>query len=396
MTIEAGQVIGNCVLRRRLADGGMGSVWIAWHSTEEQEVAVKFLANGPIGDGDSAKRFSLEACIAARIRSSHVPEVFDHGVTESGTPFLIMELLDGVDLTTWMAQHRPLPLPDVVSIVDQVGLALSAAHQLGIVHRDVKPSNIIVDASDDGFHAYLIDFGIAKSTHASLARGLTHPGTTIGTPTYMSPEQLMGANHVDERADMWSLGVVAYYCLTGSHPFVGATFSELCFAIYSGRFVSPSKVRADAPPALDAWFDKTLHVDQDQRFRSVIDMSEAFRAAMAGRSIDSVPRRLPSRLSLLATDPSVPVSACVLPSREAPRRSSRFATAACAVGGAVLGAGAAFFIVSSNAHGAGPRPRASQATMSARSAGTEAAGALDLTNERADGGALLSHSDNGT
>jgi serine/threonine protein kinase len=345
MTIEKGRVIRNFTLQRKLADGGMGSIWVAWHQALQREVAVKFLAKCPPDDVESAQRFTLEARIEAGIRSPHVPQVFEHGTTDEGIPFLVMALLRGVDLATWMEKYGRLPLAQVVRLVEQVGLALSAAHEVGIIHRDVKPTNIILDASGAHPHVYLIDFGIAKSTHSST-RPLTHPGTTIGTPSYMSPEQLMGAGSVDERADVWSLGVVAYLCLTGKLPFAGDTIRELSFSVYAGRFAAASTIRPGLPESVDAWFAEALSRDLEGRFRTVDMMTSRLRAAVAeagslahGSGPHSRPRTtLRNNLSTSAG------SGCVLPVREPPARTGRRAMMVCAVGSAFVGAIAAYLI----------------------------------------------------
>jgi serine/threonine protein kinase len=345
MAIEAGRVIRSFALRRKLADGGMGSIWVAWHGTLQREVAVKFLAKCPPDDVESAQRFTLEARIEAGIRSPHVPQVFEHGTTEEGIPFLVMALLQGVDLATWMEKYGRLPLTQVVRIVEQVGLALSAAHEVGIIHRDVKPTNIILDASGAHPHAYLIDFGIAKSTHSST-RPLTHPGTTIGTPSYMSPEQLMGVGCVDERADVWSLGVVAYLCLTGRLPFAGDTIRELSFSVYAGRFAPASTLRAGLPESIDAWFGEALSRDLEGRFRTVDMMTGRLRAAVADAgslSPGSGPRSRP-RTTLRDNLSASSGSGCVVPRREPSRRTGRRAMMVCAVGSALVGAVAAYLI----------------------------------------------------
>jgi serine/threonine protein kinase len=220
MTPIAGQTIGTFILRQKVAEGGMGSVWAAEHVTLHRDVAVKFLTRSPSADDDTVRRFELEARTMARISSPHVPQIFDQGVCPDGTLYIVMELVAGVDLRTWVAQRGGhLDLAQVVRLVDHICLAMSAAHELGIIHRDIKPENIILSGGDDDFHATLVDFGIAKSIGLHLnAPGLTLAGSTMGTPSYMSPEQLTNVSAVDERSDVWSLAVAAYWALTGCLP----------------------------------------------------------------------------------------------------------------------------------------------------------------------------------
>jgi serine/threonine protein kinase len=282
MKAYAGQTIGSLVLRHKIAEGGMGSIWAAEHVTLNREVAVKFLTKDPREDDDAVQRFALEARTVARISSPHVPQVFDHGVCEDGTPYIVMELVDGIDLKSWVGQHGQLSLSQAVRLVEQVCLAMSSAHQLGIVHRDIKPENLLLSGEGETFHVKLVDFGIAKSTALSLsAPSLTLAGTTMGTPSYMSPEQLMSARDVDERSDVWSLAVVVYWALTGSLPFAGETFAAMCVAINRAHFTPASELRPDLPSAVDQWFDKALSREVEGRFESADMMNRMMKVAGA-------------------------------------------------------------------------------------------------------------------
>jgi serine/threonine protein kinase len=378
MTLAVDQVIGNFVLVRKLAEGGMGSVWVAHHETLARDVAVKFLSSSPLNDAESVGRFSREAVIAARIHSDHAPEVFEHGFCDDGTPFLVMTLIEGVDLATKIERDGRFSLPQVVRLVDHVGRALSAAHELGVVHRDVKPTNIILRGAGEDLHAYLIDFGIAKTTQPSNSQMLTHPGITIGTPSYMSPEQLMGAVRPDERTDIWSLGVVAYLCLTGKLPFVGDSFRELCLAIHGGQFIPVSTLNAELPRGIDAWFATALSTAREHRFPSVKAMTAAFGAAVGGSTCAASSNDVTPRPSAASLSPS-PGSGCVLPSRESAVTGSRRATVVCAIGGAVLGAVVAFFIAPI---GASRERRDVRTSQAAASVGSEGAPRVKLFTAR--------------
>jgi serine/threonine-protein kinase len=337
MTTRIGDQVGNCILIRKLADGGMGSVWMAWHRGLARDVAVKLLTPGQPDDTGQRRRFSLEAGVAGRIHSPHVPEVFETGLSADGAPYLVMTLLDGVDLGTHLATRGHLRIEEVGTILDQIGLALAAVHDVGIVHRDVKPQNIILSHVDrPNFEAHLIDFGIAKSTSPSSAPVLTRPGTIVGTPSYMSPEQLAGRESLDPRTDIWSLGVVAYLCVTGVLPFTGGNFRELCLAIYAGEFVPASRRRPEIPPAIDAWFDKVL-ADRRERFSSVATMTAAFRAAMVRGPVRS------QAITLTEVSSGRPAPPCVLEPRRHSEARPAPVTITWALSGAVLGAlGSAF------------------------------------------------------
>jgi eukaryotic-like serine/threonine-protein kinase len=285
MTVWPGRRIGDLILLRRLARGGMGSIWVAEDLTLEREVAVKFLADMP-DDPLAAERFAREAEIISSIDSPYVPRVFGHGVTDEGTPFISMEIVPGVELVEWFDKLGPMNARTVMSLVDQLSMALTKAHERGVVHRDVKPENVIVSGSPEHFHAKLIDFGIAKSmTPSTRTRRLTRAGAVIGTPSYMSPEQLLSSTDVDARSDLWSLAVLVYRALTGQFPFEGETFAAVCMSIHGGRFTPVSTLRPDLPPAIDAWFDKALAVNAARRFESAADLSRSLHEAIAASDV---------------------------------------------------------------------------------------------------------------
>jgi serine/threonine protein kinase len=285
MNPQEGQIVGSVVLRHKIADGGMASVWAAEQVALNREVAVKFLAESSLTDAAAVQRFALEARTMTRVSSAYVPQVFEQGTAPDGTPYIVMELVPGVDLKTWVLERGNLNVAQAVRLVDHVSLAMGAAHELGIVPRDVKPENIILDGTATSFQAKLVDFGISKSTALSLSSpGLTLAGRIIGTPSYMSPEQLTNASDVDERSDVWSLGVVAYWALTGKLPFEGETFAAVCLAITRGHFIPPSEWRPDLPVELDAWFERALCRDREERFQSAELMSRMLKVAAAPRA----------------------------------------------------------------------------------------------------------------
>lgn len=267
----------------------MGTVWAAEHVGLGRVVAVKFLAAHVADEPIAISRFTHEARLLARIKSAHTPQVFDHGISTDGTPYIAMELIEGTELRDWVEKHGTMTLVQVSRLVAQVSEALSAAHELGIIHRDIKPENILLSGGADDFHVTLIDFGIAKSLVSSGA-AISHFGVALGTPSYMSPEQVMGRRDIDERTDFWSLGVVAYFCLTGRLPFVGELAEALYIAIHLGVFRPVTALRPEVPSALDAWFARALAQDPRGRFESARQMSQSFfEAAYARPPEDPIP-----------------------------------------------------------------------------------------------------------
>jgi serine/threonine-protein kinase len=189
----------------------MGSVWRAEHLALQAPVAVKLISGNFLKVPAALARFEREARAAASLRSPHVVQIFDHGIDpESGTPFIVMELIDGETLGDRLAVRGTLPPIETVRVVAQVARALARAHQAGIVHRDLKPDNVFLATDDDGFVAKVLDFGIAKDQGLALAEAVTSTGMVLGTAFYMSPEQISGSKLVDHRTDLWALRVIAF------------------------------------------------------------------------------------------------------------------------------------------------------------------------------------------
>jgi serine/threonine-protein kinase len=256
----------------------MGQVWAAFHHALRRDVAVKFLSGPLASDPSALHRFTLEAQTIGRLQCPYVPQIFDFGTMPDGAPFIVMELLDGVDLQTRLEHEGCLSLAQTECLVAQMCTVLSLAHGLGLIHRDIKPSNIVlVRGEGDAFTAKLLDFGIVKALSVVSA---TRTGTTLGTPSYMSPEQLTGAKEIDTRTDLWSLAVVAYCCLTRELPFAGETFGAVCLSIHGGPFVAPSLHRSGLPASLDEWFRKALNRLPEERFQSAAEMSAALLATL--------------------------------------------------------------------------------------------------------------------
>ena len=281
MNPEPGMLVtSNVRLVRPLGSGGMGSVWLARHLTLDTEVAVKFIAEQE-REERLLERFRREASLAARLKSPHVVQMFDHGLAGDGdAPYIVMELLRGESLAQRLARTQRLTPREVVLLVSQVAKVLREAHALGIVHRDLKPTNLFL--LDSGYELFVkvLDFGIAKH-RASEPSTLTDSLTLVGTPQYMSPEALMSSRDVDHRADLWALSVVAYQCLTGEVPFRGETLSSLTIAIHEGFFAPPSSLERALTPDIDAWFKVALCRKIEQRPASASELAASFRRACA-------------------------------------------------------------------------------------------------------------------
>jgi serine/threonine-protein kinase len=279
-TLAPGMTIANRFrLDRHLGQGGMGSVWMAWHLTLNIEVAIKFIDPQYVSNRDAWSRFSQEAMAAAKIKSPHVVSVLDFGTDEHHRPYLAMELLQGEELASLLEREPVLPVPMVARIITQACKGLARAHSARIIHRDIKPDNLFLCEDEDGFLLKILDFGIAKMTSTGISTHRTGTGQVLGTPLFMSPEQAYGNRPVDHRSDLYSLAVVAYRCLTGYVPFQSDGVGELIVAITTQTPRPPSHLRAGLPPGLDPWFQRALAKDPELRFRSAKEMADSFSVA---------------------------------------------------------------------------------------------------------------------
>jgi serine/threonine protein kinase len=283
LELAPGLELGGAVrLVQKLGEGGMGSVWVADHLALRTQVAVKFLAPHMAQDVGAAARFRREATAAARVKSPHIVQIFDHGMSEDFGPYIVMELLDGETVSAFVSRQGQLSPRVTAEIIGQLCKALGKAHQLGIVHRDIKPDNVFLIDSAREIFVKVLDFGIAKSLNDELH--MTSTGTMMGTPHYMSPEQMLSSKHVDFRADLWAVAVLAYHCVTGSVPFDGETFGAIAIAISHGSFAPPHQLRGVGSPALDAWFVRALAREPQDRFQSAVELAEAFALAVSAHS----------------------------------------------------------------------------------------------------------------
>lgn len=287
--ISQGHVLaGKYRLDRPIARGGMGTVWRAMHLQLNTPVAVKILAKNRLENASIRARFEGEARAAALLKSKHVVAVHDYGI-EGEVPFIVMELLDGEDLDQRLRRLGGIPLHEGVRIIAEVGKALHKAHSAGLVHRDLKPSNIFLTRTDEGEIVKVVDFGVAKLP--SVIAGDNTPTEVdefLGSPVYMSPEQVRSARDVDARADLWSIGVIIYRVLTGKVPFEGKTPGDLLVKVCTDPHLPPSRHHPGLPPKLDSFIDRALAKDPEDRFQSASELVAAF-AEAAGIARASLP-----------------------------------------------------------------------------------------------------------
>jgi serine/threonine protein kinase len=264
-------------LTELLGRGGMGSVWAGIHTTLGTRVAVKFIDAEHVESAEARHRFENEARAAAALRSKHVVEVYDHGVMDDGRPFIVMEFLDGEPLDRRLDRLGRLGAKDVARIVGMVCRALSKAHAVGIVHRDLKPENVFLvwDDEDGADVAKVVDFGIAKFTEPSGPTSATRTGSVLGTPYYMSPEQARGLRSVDYRSDLWSVGVIAFRCITGRLPFEGEAVGDVLVKLCTAPIPVPSELVPDLPPGFDAWLLRALGREPETRFQSATELARS-------------------------------------------------------------------------------------------------------------------------
>ena len=282
-------VTPNVRLTRPLNEGGMGAVWVAEHLALRTQVVVKFITGELSGNADALARFEREAAAASQVKSPHVVQTFDHGTTADGLPYIVMELLEGEELGDYLDRQGRMSPKDVVVLVTQLGKALDRAHAKGIVHRDIKPNNIFLTGGESGeFFVKLLDFGIAKGVDMPKIDSATRTGAVMGSPFYMSPEQIVGAKEVGAKSDLWAVGVVAFECLTGTRPFEAETMGALAIQIHGGPTPKPTERYPSLPMGVDAWFAKACSREIEGRFSTAKEMADALGRAIDGGSGVSV------------------------------------------------------------------------------------------------------------
>ena len=275
---ERGRLIGERYeLEKALGQGGMGEVWSATDRQTGARVAVKLLHAGAADSKENRGRFEREARIAGTLVSPHICRVSDSGVSEDGDPFMVLELLEGEDLSKRIKTQGHLPASQVVTVAIQVGRALHVAHSAGLVHRDLKPGNIFLAKQGGEEVCKVLDFGIAK-TGSMESTQYTSAGAMLGTSSYMSPEQVRSAKTVDHRADLWAFAVVLFRALTGELPFPQTGF-ELFLAMAEDPIPTPAKVTAlmpELPGPLNVFFERAFANKIEERYQSASAMVVGF------------------------------------------------------------------------------------------------------------------------
>jgi hypothetical protein len=267
--------------------GGMGTVYDATHRMTNRRVAIKVLLPEHASKPESIARFQQEARVVAAIGHSHICEILDFGTLDDGRPYLVMERLEGQTLGTLLEVSGRLGFDVVIPIVQQVLLALSAAHAKGVIHRDMKPDNVflIQRPGSKAVTAKVLDFGISKAITEDREVELTRTGMVMGTPYYMAPEQARGDRGLDPRVDVWAVGVILYECLSGRRPFHAKNYNALLVEILT----QPHRpiAMAEVPPELEAVVDRALRKRRDERFGSV----EQLYAALEPFAVAAAPVR---------------------------------------------------------------------------------------------------------
>jgi serine/threonine-protein kinase len=275
--IEVGQTVGNYRVLGKIGEGAMGAVYLAEHPIIGRKAALKVIHPQHARNVDVVARFVNEASAISRIGHEHIVEVTDFGRTPDGDFYFIMEYLEGKVLAEVIAAEAPFAPERAVAIAAQIADALAASHAHGVIHRDLKPENVfLVARGEDPAFVKVLDFGLAKLVHGDgAAPHQTRTGIVLGTPYYMSPEQCEGALELDERADIYALGVVLFEMLTGKLPFGGKTHGEVLVKQMTMRAPAARSVVPDLPEALDAILHRALAKSPAHRFASMTAFKEA-------------------------------------------------------------------------------------------------------------------------
>ena len=273
--VEARQ-LGQYRLRGRIGAGGMGEVYLAEHQLLKRPCALKLIRPGEVSDPKALARFEREVRITATLSHPNTVEIFDYGRTEDGTYYYVMEYLPGLSLEELVKRHGPLPPGRVVYLLRQICQALREAHGAGLIHRDIKPSNIFA-AQRGGMDdvGKLLDFGLVRPPIEQRAPHLSDEGHILGTPLFMSPEQAIGGRELDERTDIYSLGAVAYYLLTGRPPFEEGGGIGVLIAHARDPVVPPSQIRAAVPMDLERVVMRCLAKNATDRFHDAGSLDQA-------------------------------------------------------------------------------------------------------------------------
>ncbi len=277
-SVKPGDVLaGKYRVERVLGAGGMGYVVAARHLQLDQLVAMKFLRRGAVENAEAGTRFLREAKAVVKLRNEHIAKVFDVGTMDGGEPYIVMEYLDGCDLAALAKQRHAIPVPEACEYVMQACEALAEAHSLGIVHRDIKLANLFVTRGPAGGPLVkVLDFGISKTNpFGESEHDMTRTASMLGSPRFMSPEQMRDPRAVDGRSDIWSLGVVLYRLVAGRPPFEADTLGRLLTMVMHEQEAPLSTVRRDLPPGFDQVVAQALQKDPAMRYANVAELAYA-------------------------------------------------------------------------------------------------------------------------
>ncbi len=319
---------GRYVVDKILGAGGMGVVALARYPELQQKVAIKFLLPMHAANEVLNTRFVREARLAARVKSEHFVRVFDIGKLPNGVPYLVMELLSGRDLSDELDARGALSVEQAIDVVLQATVGIAEIHALGVVHRDLKPSNLFLAEAAGKRSVKVLDFGISKENIRDATSQLTSTDNLLGTPQYMSPEQVRASRDVDARSDIWALGVILYELLTAQRPFVSPENSvgELFAKVLYADPPPPRQHRPDLPEGLEAVVLRCLARERDARFADVGQFADAllpFAAPVSELRVGAVHQALLARESMVpsgADDPDFPPASRV-PTAALPQRS---------------------------------------------------------------------------
>jgi serine/threonine-protein kinase len=311
---EGDLLAGKYRVERVLGAGGMGIVVAARHEQLDQLVAIKFVREEALENEDAVQRFLREARAAVKLKSEHVARVLDVGKLESGSPYMVMEFLEGNDVSKVLERDGPLPVEAAADWVLQACEAVAEAHAAGIVHRDLKPENLFLARTVGGAPKIkVLDFGVSKAIGGGSGDvfGLTRTRAMLGSPLYMAPEQMRSSRDVDARADVWALGVVLFQMLTRRWPFEAETMPELCLKVVTDPPLPLATLRPDVPPPLVAIVEQCLSKDPSLRFANAAELASALEpfAHPASRLLAERARMaIASSASLSGGHPAVPAA----------------------------------------------------------------------------------------